>query len=201
MPATKDLLHTWMRRARESEFSHYAAEQRYERLHYLLGIPAAILAAIVGTAVFTSLTTSLDPRIKIAVGLTSVIAAVLSGLQTFLRYSERAERHRVTATKYSAARRKIEQVLIYPDRVTYDVVNEIRTLIDTLAGDAPNLSLRLWSRSVRRAGNRYFLSDPTELPEPQRSGMAAVAGEAGGMPIISATGAAATATARPIGGR
>jgi len=167
MTATKDLLHRWLKRARESAFAHYAAEERCSHLHYLLGVPAAILAAIVGTAVFASLDTAVDTRIKIAVGFTSIVAAVLSGIQTFLRYSERADRHRVAASKYGAIRRHLEQLLIYPDQVTYSVVDEIRKALDALSADAPNISAKLWARSKQNADNDYFLSNPRDLPDTQ----------------------------------
>jgi len=94
MAEPEDLLRRWLKRARESSFAHYAAENWLNKLHLTLGIPATIFAAVVGTAVFASLENSVTLWAKIAVGLFSIATAILSGLQTFLRFSEKAERHR-----------------------------------------------------------------------------------------------------------
>src|SRR5262249_49289710 len=65
----------------------------------------------VGTAIFASFGESLDPRLRIVFGFGSVLAAKLASLQTFLRFSERSEQHRMAAAKYGIVRREIEHTL------------------------------------------------------------------------------------------
>jgi hypothetical protein len=77
-----------------------------------LGAPASALAAVAGTSVFASLGGTVDPWLKIAVGMISIAAAVLTGLQTFYNFPDLAERHRSAGTKYKAIRRELEQMLI-----------------------------------------------------------------------------------------
>jgi hypothetical protein len=94
------------------------------------GLPAIIFSTIVGTSVFASLNNDNIPQwAKIAVGLISVVAAVLMALQTFLGFSERAEKHRTTAVRYGAVGRQIEQFLetgSSAQQSTDDLVDQIR---------------------------------------------------------------------------
>ena len=152
------LLQRWLKRTRESSFAHNAAEERYFKTNLLLGVPASLFSAIVGTTVFASLEKDVDVRIKILVGFISIITAILTGLQTFLRYSERAERHRKIAAQYGSIRRTIEQNLVFEDKLTYDVVDQIRKQLDSVGGEAPNVPSTLWKFSKTRADEDYFLS-------------------------------------------
>lgn len=158
MSSGVDLLQTWLKRVRESSFSHYAAEERYSKLHYYLGVPAALFAAIVGTSVFTSLDSDVEVRIKILIGFISVATAVLASLQTFMRFSERAELHRKTAIGYASIRRAIEQELVFPNGIDATKVEIIRKRIDEIGDNAPNIPGRIWKVGLNRADKRYFLS-------------------------------------------
>jgi hypothetical protein len=66
------------------------------------GIPAVVLSTVVSTSVFASLLKQPDPWLQITLGFASVAAALLASLQTFLSYSERAEKHRIAGAKYGA---------------------------------------------------------------------------------------------------
>ncbi len=67
----------WRVRVNRMKNAHYRAATLFERIHLYLGVPVIVLSSIVGTAVFAS-------------------------LQTFLRYSERADKHRIAGAKYGA---------------------------------------------------------------------------------------------------
>jgi hypothetical protein len=160
-----DLLRQWLKRVRESAFAHYAAEEHYSRLHYYVGLPATALAAIVGTTVFASLDAAVDIRIKFGVGLISVVTAIATGLQTFLRLPEQAERHRKVAGEYGAVRRQIEQNLVFNDRATYDLIDEIRKRIDAIVANAPNVPKKIWTIAEKQADADYFLGqDAPKVP-------------------------------------
>ena len=157
-PDTGALLRTWLGRARESQFAHYAAATRLAALHYIVGVPTSIAAAVVGTSVFASLDTAVSATAKTIVGGISVPAAILAGLQTFWRFSERAERHCVTAGEYARIRRDIEQHLIFLDRANYCAVASIRKALDDIAAKAPTVGKLDWSSGKKAADNKYFLS-------------------------------------------
>lgn len=136
------LLTDWFRRSRESQYIHYECGVLFSRLNYLLGIPTIVLSTIVGTAVFASLETSATGAQKILIGLVSIVAAVLASLQTFLRFSERAEAHRSAGSDYGAIRRSLEYIKTFPpsdDESLTQVFKEIKEQMDALAKDAPEI--------------------------------------------------------------
>lgn len=140
------LLTDWFRRVRESQYIHYECGVWFGSLNYLLGIPAIILSTAVGTAVFASLETSVTGTQKILIGLISIVAAVLASLQTFLRFSERAEAHRSTGSGYGAIRRSLEYLKTFPpsdEDGLKRVFNEVKEQMDALAKEAPEVPSRM----------------------------------------------------------
>jgi hypothetical protein len=100
----------WCWNNKENWYSREA--KRLQRLHYWLGVPTVVLSAMVGTAVFVALGKVVDVWAQVAVGLTSMTAAVLAALQTFLRFAERAEQNRKLAAGFASLRREIEVVRV-----------------------------------------------------------------------------------------
>jgi MFS family permease len=92
-----------------------------------LGIVATIVSALVGTALFAGLarqfgTDDKQPVLGLTSGwlwlgfaiiaLLSISAPVLTGLQTFLKYSEQAEKHKATAVSYDRLRQRLDVFLL-----------------------------------------------------------------------------------------
>jgi hypothetical protein len=144
--STEDLLQDWYRRARENQFAHYEAIKPLSSGNYKLGIPVALLTGLVGTSIFATLETEADISIRIAVGIVSILAAVLSSLQTFLRLSERAEKHRAVAVRYGALRRELETAIAkggpYPEKL----VDGLREKLDSISSEAPEIPDRVWKK-------------------------------------------------------
>jgi hypothetical protein len=160
------LLIEWYRRTVLSQQSHFYAATHYKRLNYLLGIPVVILSAIVGTSSFTALETETTQTLKILVGLTSVFAAVLASLQTFLRYAEQKEKHRVAGARYGALRRRIEQLLVtssISEQELQTELNDLRKTQDSVSADAPEIPEHIYKYIKNRYKNRFenisFLKD------------------------------------------
>ena len=178
---SKKLLLEWQRRVREHRTVHYEASKHYERRNLFLGIPVVVLTTVVGTSVFAALGKSVNPAAQIAVGLCSVIAAIFAGLQTFLRYAERAEKHRVVAVRYGALNREFEQLLAFGDAVPHDDVSALRKRIDDLGGEAPSTPTWIWELVVRQLGadgsawaqpqfaEPRVHSEPTSVADPPRA--------------------------------
>jgi hypothetical protein len=155
------LLEDWHKRAYAAQSAHYASADRFRLLNYVVGVPAIVFASIVGTAVFAGLEKN-SPQ-ALAVAFVSILAAVLAGLQTFLRFSERASQHAIAADWYSAIRRDIEETLHLPVEFrgkVKDSLDEIRTEMNRVAQDAPELGVRLWKREAKRFG----VKEPLALP-------------------------------------
>ena len=144
---SKDLLDDWLFRIRKAQLAHIKTAVHFERLNLWLGVPVVILTTFVGTSVFATLQKEASTSFKIATGVASVLAAIMAGLQTFLRYAERAERHRVSGGKYGTLRREIEQRLAFPpsnsDELS-DYVGSLRERWDKLSEDCPTAPNRIW---------------------------------------------------------
>ncbi|MFT4066577.1 SLATT domain-containing protein [Paraburkholderia sp.] len=146
-----ELLLKWIRRARESQMSHYDMADLLSTRERRMGWLVTILTAFVGTAVFASL--SVPPvsiEMRIFVGLVSVAAAISAALQVFLRYAERAEKHRAAGARYGAVRRRLEAVFAGDaDAREGHYLSTIRTELDRLAEDSPNVPPRVFYRTQR----------------------------------------------------
>ena len=156
-----ELLEDWHKRVYAAQSAHYASADLFRRLNYFVGVPAVVFSSIVGTAIFAGLEKD-SPR-ALLVASASIVAAVLAGLQTFLRFPERASEHATAADWYSAVRRDIEETLHLP--VEYrgtakECLEKIRKEMNRAAQDAPELSVRFWKREARRFGVKEPLGTP-----------------------------------------
>lgn len=106
------LLFGWERRATRALVAFNRAASRCRTWDVLLGGGSALLTAAVGTAVFVSLEHSISMSARIAVGLVSVVAALLAGLKTFAGLPGRTEEYERAARLYGRLCREIEQALI-----------------------------------------------------------------------------------------
>ncbi len=141
----------WYRRARESQFAHYEAAARYVSLSRLLGVPSVLLSAAAGTTLFATLQEEgAPPGLRLAVGLITLCAAILTALQTFLGFGGLADKHRNAAALYGAVRREIEQHQALPPSSREGVQSamaQLRGRLDEIASSAPDVPARTWKRA------------------------------------------------------
>jgi hypothetical protein len=145
--STEALIDDWYRRARESQFAHFLATEPLVRANFRLGLPVVLFSTLVATSVFASLETAVSLGVRIAVGLVSISAAILSALQTFLRFEERAEKHRAAGGQYGALRRELEQIRAIGPPYDVDALSRIREEFDSVSNQAPAISARVWTRT------------------------------------------------------
>lgn len=153
-PETEQLLQDWRNRVYAAQSAYYMLAERCTRWNYLLGIPVVIVSGLVGTAIFTDLQSNI-PHGKLLVGSVSIMAAVLSSLQTFLRFEESATHHGTAATWYAAIRRDIEELLALPRELRGDpkvCLDLIRRDMNKASQKAPPLSERSWAKVASRFG-------------------------------------------------
>ena len=144
---TPALVLAWIRRARESQIRHYTMADRLTGCGRRLGLGVIGITAATGTSAFLSLVaTAMSPDVRVVIGMTSLSAAVLASLQTFLRYSERAELHRRAGAQYGAVRRRLEAIHA-ADPCMHDVrvIDAVRDELDHIAQTAPHLPRTLAS--------------------------------------------------------
>jgi hypothetical protein len=143
----EQLLADWRRRARESQFAHYEAVKPLVRANTSFGVVAVVLSTFVGTSLFATLESQSTSSFRLLIGFISVLAAVLSSLQTFLRYSERAEKHRAAGARFGSLRREIE--LVQAKGPPYDEarIETLREKLDSISSEAPEISEIVWKKT------------------------------------------------------
>ena len=149
MSTQEQVLDDWYTRVAVTQRAHYLSADHFGAKKYWLGIPAVVLSTLVGTSVFATVQKQPDLWLQISVGLASVVAALLASLQTFLGYSERAEKHRVAGAKYGALGRELEQLRASTSTPTPEAISEVRKRLDDLAIESPNNPLSIY----RKAGS------------------------------------------------
>ena len=158
MSTSAQVLDDWYQRVAVTQRAHYLSADHFGARKYWLGVPAVVLSTIVGTSVFATVQKQPEFWLQITVGLASVLAALLTSLQTFLGYSERAEKHRIAGAKYGALGRELEQLRAMGNESSEQAMSEVRKRLDELAVESPNNPLPIYAK----AGSKSL--------EPTRSG-------------------------------
>src|SRR5262249_5393873 len=119
--------------------------------------------------------------LRIAVGMVSVLAAVLASLQTFLRFGERAEKHRTAAEAWAALKRDMEaKIALHP---TYPesrgdpnkYLDEVQQKFTQIAQQSPEMG----EQGVWRRSRRYQATDGNGHPRSHEGERATVASPLG----------------------
>lgn len=142
-------------RAHRAARSQYLAGKRAQSYHFLLGVPATVLAALVSTAIFASLDTQADKIWVVLGGLISAVASVLAALQTLFGFSERSAKHRVAGGRYAALKRDLD-VLALRLRMSETQLDEALTELQAYTSrfneeeqKSPDVPDRLYDRARR----------------------------------------------------
>lgn len=110
---TKELCNKWLDRAIVAQRAHYATAARRERQSNIISTLAILFNVVVGSAIFSMITTlTAQTELKIFCGITSILAALLMGIQALRRDGEKAEKHRTIAAKFSGMQRDLELLQI-----------------------------------------------------------------------------------------
>jgi hypothetical protein len=144
-----ELLQEWHTGVRIRHHAHTRAAVSFEQRGRLLGVPVVILSTAVGTSIFAG--GQSNPALTIAAGLLSFAAAVLSSLQTALKYPELAAEHKSAALKYGQFRRQIEVQLAAKTQDEAKVANlldKFQEEWNTLDDQCPNIPQSIYEKSV-----------------------------------------------------
>lgn len=171
---TETLLEEWATRTAIAKTAHFQLVELYRRRYTELGIPVVVLSSIVGTGLFATLSEDAVSRpLRFGAGVISVLAAVVAGLQTFLRYGERAEKHMVAADWYAALNRRINQLLaLSPDLrpEATKCLDEVRKEMARIGQQSPEIGQKRWDEIAADVGL-------TDLPASPRRRRRAAASE------------------------
>lgn len=145
-----EILTRWRKNCHRSQIANYNAANRFAKRHYCIGIPTVISSAIVATSVFAALGQKVDLYVQILVGSISVTAAILAGLQTFLKHDELALKHREIAAKYGSVKRQLDQEIAKlnaEEDISQQTVSTIREQMDALSAEGPVVPKDIWERA------------------------------------------------------
>ncbi len=141
--------------------AHHLAASAYNRYNNYLGVPVVILTAIISTAIFATLENNPDLIYKIAAGLISLLATVLSALQTFLGFNQKAEAHKNAGIKYSAIKRRFDALHLQysistqlPEDAAMQELSVVLEEINTLAEEMPSIPDRFYNRAKKEYANK-----------------------------------------------
>ena len=143
-----DLVARWRFRVHRVQLAHYETARRLERQHLWLGIFAIALSAAVGTAVFASLAVDDRPLVRIVIGALSVVAAVLTSLQTFLKSADSAEKHRIAGSKLGHLKHEIELLSVFSPETDAELREQLVALESRWAkvrDENPSIPPKIWA--------------------------------------------------------
>jgi hypothetical protein len=141
-------LEEWHTRIRTQHHAHVRSAADFERHGVVLGVVVVILTTVVGTSIFAGLETT-TPW-KIVTGLLSMAAAVLSSVQTVLKYPELAQLHKNAALKYGKLRRELEAQCAagFEDHSTLvEFLMRFKEGWDMAQAESPSIPQRLYDKS------------------------------------------------------
>lgn len=146
--SSEELILRWLLRTRESQFSHYEKSIYFDRWNFWFGIPVIVVTAIVSASVFATIAKEATAELKYWTMGLSLLAVVFSSLQTFLKFSERAERHRAVGAEYATLRRRLE-ILHIADIKDLSKIEKIGEDISALSARAPTISKSFFQKRIR----------------------------------------------------
>lgn len=149
----KKLFDIWKSDLQLITWSHYEAASKMDAKNYILGVFVIALTAIVGTSVFATLAEEPHFWAKIIVGLISLLATILSAMQTFLRFSERAQIHRKSGAKFGSLLAEIEQINAFSfedNKKIKEWCSEFRKRWDHLGLESPTVPPSIWRKNRKK---------------------------------------------------
>jgi hypothetical protein len=164
-----ELIEEWHAGIRINVLAHYECSKLFERYHRTLGYPTVILSALAGTAFVSSLTDSSVWWARAFAILLSLAVTVFASLQTFLRYSERAGKHKAAATEFGKLRRELEQIIaLIPanDIVTARDMEAVRVKWGELSTHAPAIPNHVYTRMFLKVWHKPGLAGQPHIPPP-----------------------------------
>jgi hypothetical protein len=133
--------------------AHALAADRLSQWHFWLGVPVVILTTIVGTSAFAALSDLAKTTFLLAllIGVLSILAAILSALQTFLDFQGRSQKHSSAASKLNALDRRFERALFQKSpEIAVQYVEIVDDELSKIIQAAPRVSVKAQERAVTK---------------------------------------------------
>lgn len=150
------MLKKWRARFKRAQIAQNDSGVLCQKLNYWVGIPVIVLATIAGALTFSDL----SAQYKLVPGFISVLAAVLASIQTFLKFSEKADLHRLAGGHFGELKKEIEFIINFPPEASVldSKIDSIRQRSDQLTKESPSAMSVAWkaaSRETQDENNSY----------------------------------------------
>jgi hypothetical protein len=160
------ILRDWRERAKDSAWMHARSSRYYSTVNYALSMPVVLFSAFAGAANFVLVASS--PRdetkgpkvVQALVGVVSVAAAFLSGVQKMTKVAELHEAHNIFASEFEKLAREIrvEALLTDTDGTTYAdhavLLRQCQEEFDRLSDKAPSVPSHIEGLLERKKSER-----------------------------------------------
>ncbi|SDJ99746.1 hypothetical protein SAMN04488540_11717 [Ferrimonas sediminum] len=156
------LTQNWIDRLGDAQVGHYKCSERLYTYANWSGVALICSTTIVTASLFLH-DFGGNPWVgKYIIPAISIIAAILSGVVSFVRFAERAELHRAAASRYGKLRRELDQIGILSNRLSPEEysakLEKLRLEWEYISADAPltrrnAIPKRINSRSRDKTAN------------------------------------------------
>ncbi len=102
---TQKLINDWKQQVNDDQKANTALAKKLNQAHYLIGLPAIILAITAGVVLLME---NVEPNIKVAAGIAGILAGIVSTIQTFYAPAKKSENHRLVVAQLAHVRRDVE---------------------------------------------------------------------------------------------
>jgi hypothetical protein len=136
----------------KNENARYFCAKHYRRLHYIIGVPSAIIAALVSSSLFFFLQSGATREQQIALASAGALSAILSGLQLFLQLSKTAEANLNCGFSLYVLRLKLEDqiagIASNRDEELQAILAETTQRLELISKGVPEIPTWIWKRYV-----------------------------------------------------
>lgn len=110
-PSAEKLVRQWKEKAQGNAWMHFQSARYFDTWHIRFGSFACIVITVAGSTLLATEKWS-NTAVTLVIGFISIIAGIVSGLQTFLELKSKSNQHRRVANGFSKIIRVIEGELI-----------------------------------------------------------------------------------------
>lgn len=143
----RNTLLKWRARYKRAQLAHNYTAISYGRYHISIGVVLILLTTAASVLTFAQPTQNLV-WVPIAI---SVSATVFAAFQTFMKFSEQTEIHRVAARRYGELKKEIEYILDFTPNAENlpELTDRIRKKENEIAQESPNALSYNWNRAKK----------------------------------------------------
>lgn len=143
-----ELISLWYEKVRRAQIAQYSAANKSRRLHFILGIPTAIISATTGTFIFYGVE-SISLSMPVIIASLSLIASILASIQTFIGPSGSISDHEKAAKLFGELKRRAQLAKACPPEDLNEWLNEFKKDWDHISEISPLASSPLFSKDAR----------------------------------------------------